>query len=110
MSSLSFSSITVKLGAAAMIVSSQVEYNFICFSNLFLQFQVFFLSWKHETLSSSKPSTANPRALDVMELIIISFDKPSHTWRTNWTVFRRGTSFILLAVVYSSTPLGNKSL
>ena len=110
MSSSSFSSIIVKLGAAAMIVSSQIEDNFICFSNLFLQFEVFLLSWKHETLSSSKPSTANRRALDFMELIIISFDKPSHTWRTNWTIFRRGSGFTLLAVVYSSTPLSNQSL
>ena len=61
--------------------------------------ELFLPSWKREIFSSLEPSTANPRAHDFMELIIISFDKFSHTCKTHSLIFRRG--FILPAAVYS---------
>ena len=61
-------------------------------------------------LSSSEPSTANPRAHDFMESIITYFDKLARASGTHWTIFRGGTGFILPAVVYSWTPLANQSL
>ena len=89
--------------------SLQVDDNFIWFCNLFLPSEVFLPLRKHEILSSLEPSTANPRANDFMELIIISFDRLSHACRTHWTILRRGTGFILPAVVYSRTPLAKQS-
>ena len=117
MSSSSSSPITLKEGAASVIMSSDISNGFSCrflsfklsicvFNKAFLAAHFFIL--KHEFKSSCVPSIANARPHGFIDLANISLDMTCQDLISHSTTSLLGTGFIFPASVCSCFPFASQ--